>query len=237
MPLRAHATKLTDLDDSQLSRFSEGLATLVVDDSCVQRMSETITAGLVTLADKVVAKRDSRAKFSVCPDKQIASLVAQKNATARKEARARKRGQADMLALYGAEKKRFTREIQLRVSRVRRENKEKLREKLAKGDRVFKYINRKSGEVGSIPAIRVGDTYVQGKEAVHLFAEFYGKPEIGRTGFDLGFGLIVARTLSSYLKTKHQSLPLSGTLNTPPNDPELIKLLSSLKATYLSIFC
>ena len=37
MPLRAHATKLTDLDDSQLSRFSEGLATLVVDDSCVQR--------------------------------------------------------------------------------------------------------------------------------------------------------------------------------------------------------
>jgi hypothetical protein len=91
---------------------------------------------------------------------------------------------------------------------------------LAKGDGVFKYINRKSGEVGSIPAIRVGDSYVQGKEAVHLFAEFYGKPEIGRTGFDLGFELIVA--LSSYLKTKYQSLPLDGTLNTPPNDPELI---------------
>ena len=53
---------------------------------------------------------------------------------------------------------------------------------MAKGDKVLKYINRKSGEVGSIPAIRVGDTYVQGKEAVHLFAEFYGKPEIGRTG-------------------------------------------------------
>jgi hypothetical protein len=70
-----------------------------------------------------------------------------------------------------------------------------------------------------IPAIRVGDTYVQGKEAVHLFAEFYGKPERGRTGFDLGFGLIVARTLSSYLKTKYQSLPLDGIiLNTPPND-------------------
>jgi hypothetical protein len=67
---------------------------------------------------------------------------------------------------------------------------------------VFKYINRKSGEVGSIPAIRIGDTYVQGKEAVHLFAEFYRKPEIGRTGFDLSFGLIVARTLSSYLNTK-----------------------------------
>ena len=79
---------------------------------------------------------------------------------------------------------------------------------------MFKYINRKSGEVGSIPAIQVRDTYVQGKEAVHLFAEFYGKPEIGRTGFDLGFGLIMARTLSSYLKTKYQSHPLDGTLNT-----------------------
>jgi hypothetical protein len=97
---------------------------------------------------------------------------------------------------------------------------------LAKGDRVYKYINRKSGEVGSIPAI----PYHQGKEAVHLFAELYGKPEIGRTGFDLGFGFIMARTLSSYLKTKYQSLPLVGTLNTPPNDPELIKLLTSLKA-------
>jgi hypothetical protein len=42
--------------------------------------------------------------------------------------------------------------------------------------------------------------------------------------------LIVARTLSSYLKTKYQSLPLDGILNTPPNDPELIKLLTSLKA-------
>jgi hypothetical protein len=48
-------------------------------------MSETITAGLVTLADKVVAKRDG-----VRPDKLVASLVAQKNATARKEARARR---------------------------------------------------------------------------------------------------------------------------------------------------
>jgi hypothetical protein len=46
----------------------------------------------------------------------------------------------------------------------------------------------------------------------------------------LGFGLIVARTLSSYLKSKYQSLPLDGTLNTPPNDPKLIKLLTSLKA-------
>jgi hypothetical protein len=45
----------------------------------------------------------------------------------------------------------------------------------------------------------------------------------------LGFGLIVARTLSSYLKTKYQSL-LDGALNTPPNDPKLIKLLTSLKA-------
>jgi hypothetical protein len=107
MPLRGHATKLTDLDDSQLSRFSKGLAALVVDGSCVQHMSETITAGLVTLADKVVAKRDGRAKFSVRPDKLIASLVAQKNAAARKEARAR-RGQADMSALYGAEKKRIS---------------------------------------------------------------------------------------------------------------------------------
>jgi hypothetical protein len=78
MPLRSHATKLTDLDDSQLSRFSKGLAALVVDDSCVHRMSETIRAGLVTLADKVVAKRDGRAKFSVRPDKLIASIVAQK---------------------------------------------------------------------------------------------------------------------------------------------------------------
>ena len=112
-----------------------------------------------------------------------------------------------MSALYGAEKKRIRREIQSRASRVRREHRAKLREKLAKGDRAFKYINRKSGEVGSIPAIRVGDTYVQGKEAVHLFAEFYGKPEIGRTGFDLGCGLIVARNLSSYLKTKYQSFP------------------------------
>jgi hypothetical protein len=96
MPLRAHATKLTDLDDSQLSRFSKGLAALVVYDSCVHCMSETMTAGLVMLADKVVAKRDDRAKFSVSPDKLIARLVAQKNATARKEARARRRGQADM---------------------------------------------------------------------------------------------------------------------------------------------
>jgi hypothetical protein len=49
---------------------------------------------------------------------------------------------------------------------------------------------------------RVGDTYVQGKEAVQLFTDLYGKPEIGRTGFDIGFGLIEARTLSSYLKAK-----------------------------------
>ena len=35
---------------------------------------------------------------------------------------------------------------------------------------------------------------------------------LGRTGFDLGFGLIVARTLSSYLKTNYKSLPLNGTL-------------------------
>jgi hypothetical protein len=59
-------------------------------------MLETITAGLVTLADKVVAKRDGRAKFSVRLDKLITSLVAQKNATARKEARVRRRGQAEM---------------------------------------------------------------------------------------------------------------------------------------------
>jgi hypothetical protein len=52
-------------------------------------VAETITAGLVTLADKVVAKQDGRAKFSGRPEKLIASLVAQKNATARKEARAR----------------------------------------------------------------------------------------------------------------------------------------------------
>jgi hypothetical protein len=32
MPLRANATKLTELDDSQLSRFSKGLAALVVDE-------------------------------------------------------------------------------------------------------------------------------------------------------------------------------------------------------------
>jgi hypothetical protein len=76
---------------------------------------------------------------------------AQKNSTASKEARARRRGQADMSALYGTEKKRITHEIQSRVGKVRRENKEKLR----KGDRVFNYINRKSGEVGLIPAIRV----------------------------------------------------------------------------------
>jgi hypothetical protein len=62
MALRAHATKLTDLDDRQLRRFSKGLAVLAVDDSCVQRMLETITTGLVTLADKVVAKWDGRAK-------------------------------------------------------------------------------------------------------------------------------------------------------------------------------
>jgi hypothetical protein len=155
MPLRTHATNLTHLDDCQLSRFGKGLAALVVDDSCVHGMSEIITAGLVTLADKVVAKRYGRAKFSVRPNKLIASLVTQKNATAKKEARARRREQADVSALYGAEKKRFTHEIQSRVGRVRRDKKEKLREKLAKGDRVFKYINSKSGEVGSIPAIRL----------------------------------------------------------------------------------
>jgi hypothetical protein len=96
-----------------------------------------------------------------------------------------------MSALYGAEKKRITHEIQSRVGMVRREHRAKLREKLAKVDMVFKHINRKSGEAGSIPAIR-GDSYVQGKEAVHLFAEFYRKPEIGRTGMDLDFGLRVA---------------------------------------------
>jgi hypothetical protein len=70
-------------------------------------------------------------------------------------------------ALYHAEKKRITREIQSRVGMVRRA---KLREKLAKGDMVFKYINRKRGGAGSIPAIRVGGIYAQGKEAAHLFA-------------------------------------------------------------------
>ncbi len=44
----------------------------------------------MTLADKLVAKWDGRAKFSVYPDKQIFCLVAQKNTTARKEARARR---------------------------------------------------------------------------------------------------------------------------------------------------
>jgi hypothetical protein len=60
-----------------------------------------------------------------------------------------------MSALYGAEKRRITHKIQSRVARVRRENRIKLREKLARGDRRFNYINRKSGEVESIPAIRV----------------------------------------------------------------------------------
>ncbi len=50
-----------------------------------------------------------------------------------------------MSALYGAEKKRITREMESRVSRVRREHREKLREKLAKGDRVFKYIKWRGG--------------------------------------------------------------------------------------------
>jgi hypothetical protein len=77
-------------------------------------MSETITSGLVTLEDKVVAKRDGRAKFSVRPDKLIASLVAQKNATARKEARARRRRQADMSALLA----RKRRESHTKYSRV-----------------------------------------------------------------------------------------------------------------------
>jgi hypothetical protein len=59
-----------------------------------KNMSETITAGLMTLADKVVAKRDSRVKFIVKPDKKIANLAAQKNAAARKEVKARRRGQS-----------------------------------------------------------------------------------------------------------------------------------------------
>jgi hypothetical protein len=221
----AHATKLIVLDDRQLARFSKGLAAILVDDSCVQLMSETITAGLVTLADEVVAKRAGRDKFIVRPDKQIASLVAQRNATFRKEAKARKRGQEDMSACQKG------RESQARYSHVwvRRERRAKLREKLAKGDMVFNHINRKSGEAGAIPAIRVRDTYVQDKEALHLFAEFYGKPEIGRTGF-VGFGLPVARVLLSFRQAKYQSLPLDGTLNTPPDDPELIKLLTSLNA-------
>jgi hypothetical protein len=112
MPLRAHATKLTDLDDSQRSRFSKGLAALVVDDSCVHRMSETITAGLVTLADKVVASRDGKAKFSVRPDKLIANLVAQKNVTARKEAR----GDRRICQLSMARKRRESRTKYSRVS-------------------------------------------------------------------------------------------------------------------------
>ncbi len=89
------------------------------------------------------------------PDKQIASLLAQRNATIRKEARARRRGQADMSAHYSAERKRITSEIQSRVGMVRRVRRAKLREKLAKGDMVFNHLNRKSGEAGSIPAIRV----------------------------------------------------------------------------------
>ncbi len=63
-----------------------------------------------------------------------------------------------------------------------------------------------------------------------MFTALQGKPKIGVMGFDLGFGLLVARTLSCYLKTKYQSLTLDCTLNTPPNDPELLKLLTSLKA-------
>ncbi len=101
-------------------------------------------------------------------DNQIASLVAQKNATSRKEARARRRGQADnhMSALYGAEK-RITREIQSRVGMVRRKH---------RAERSLQRVTWKR-VAGSIPAIRVGDIYVQGKEAVHLFVEFYTKPE------------------------------------------------------------
>jgi hypothetical protein len=41
-----------------------------------------------------------------------------------------------MSALYGAEKKRITHEIQSRVARVRRENRIKMREKLARGEGV-----------------------------------------------------------------------------------------------------
>jgi hypothetical protein len=43
MPLRAHATKLTDLDDRQLSRFSKGLTALVVDDSCVYNVCRKLS--------------------------------------------------------------------------------------------------------------------------------------------------------------------------------------------------
>jgi hypothetical protein len=57
------------------------------------------------------------------------------------------------------------------------------------------------------------DIYVQGKENVHLFAEFYGKPEIGRKGFDLGFGLIVARTLPRHVQA---FLPLAYQSNHIP---------------------
>jgi hypothetical protein len=78
--------------------------------------------------------------------------------------------------------------------------------------------------------MREGDSYVQGEEALNLFAQLYGKPEIGRSGFDLGFGLLVARTLWTHTQSNYQSLPLHGTLNTPPTDSEIIKLLTSLKA-------
>ncbi len=59
-PLRAHAVKLVDLDVEQRRKFSIGLAALLVEGNNVERMSASITTGLVRLACEIVAKREQR---------------------------------------------------------------------------------------------------------------------------------------------------------------------------------
>jgi hypothetical protein len=152
IPRRAHATKLIDLDDNQAISFSKGLAALVIDYSCVRSMSDTITAGLVKLANEIGAEREGKEVIRR-PDKQIASLlVAQRNSIARKEARANSRGLVDMSALLRAKKKSLTQDIHSRVSLLGRQRRAKLRDKLARGDLVFKHINRKEWGGGGDPS-------------------------------------------------------------------------------------
>jgi len=228
-PLRAHAVKLVDLDIEQRRKFSIGLAALVVEGNNVERMSASITTGLVRLACEIVAKREQRKGFVRRPDALVTSLVAKKNSIARRATKARKNNSIDYSDYLEATKKELEREIRSRVNKLKREREQKLRDKLAKGDAVFRHINMKGGEGDVTPAIRKGGVYAQGKEALSLFADFYSKPWVGRGGFDVGFGAKIARTISQYLQTQYGSLPRTGTLNSPPDDAELTKILSSLK--------
>jgi hypothetical protein len=162
-PLRAHAVKLVDLDAEQRRKFSIGLTALVVEGSNVERMSASITTGLVRLAGEIVAKKEQGKGFVRRPDALVASLVARNNSIARRATKARRKNYIDKADYLEAAKKELERGIRSRVNKLKREREQKLRDKLTRGDAVFRHINMKGGEAGVAPAIRKGDVYAQGK--------------------------------------------------------------------------